>query len=136
MLVGRDEEIELLLRRWTQVKAGEGRLILISGDAGVGKSRLATTIIDRLEGELYTSLRYFCLPHHEGNALFPFITQLERAAGFETEDTPEAKLDKLEALLTAGSPTDEDLALLGDLLSLPTERYPPLAFSPLRKREK
>jgi class 3 adenylate cyclase/predicted ATPase len=136
MLVGRDEEIELLLRRWTQVKAGEGRLILISGDPGVGKSRLATTIIDRLEGELYTSLRYFCLPHHEGNALFPFITQLERAAGFETEDTPEAKLDKLEALLTAGSPTDEDLALLGDLLSLPTERYPPLAFSPLRKREK
>src|SRR5262249_14551418 len=84
----------------------------------------------------YTSLRYFCLPHHEGSALFPFINQLERSARFEPGDTPETKLDKLEALLAESSSTDEDLALLADLLLLPTGRYPPLALTPLRKREK
>jgi class 3 adenylate cyclase len=136
MLVGRDEDVELLLRRWAQVKSGEGRVILISGDPGVGKSRLTTTIIDRLGDEPYTSLRYFCLPHHEGSALFPVINQLERAAGFEHGDALEAKLDKLEALLAETSSSDEDLALLADLLLLPTERYPPLAYSPVRKREK
>jgi len=135
-LVGRIEEIELLLRRWTQVKTGEGRVILLSADPGVGKSRLTTTMIDLLGEEPYTSLRYFCLPHHEGSTLFPFINQLERAAGFEPGDTAEAKLDKLEALLAESSSTDEDLALLADLLLLPTGRYPPLAFTPLRKREK
>jgi len=135
-LVGRDEDIELLLRRWAQVKTGQGRIILISGDPGVGKSRLTTTMIDRLGDEPYTSLRLFCLPHHEGSALFPFINHLERAARFEPGDTSDAKLDKLEALLAESSSTDEDLALLADLLSLPTERYPPLAFTPLRKREK
>jgi class 3 adenylate cyclase/tetratricopeptide (TPR) repeat protein len=135
-LVGRDEDIELLLRRWAQVKTGQGRVILISGDPGVGKSRLTTTMIDRLGDEPYTSLPLFCLPHHEGSALFPFINHLERAARFEPGDTSDAKLDKLEALLAESSSTDEDLALLADLLSLPTERYPPLAFTPLRKREK
>jgi class 3 adenylate cyclase/tetratricopeptide (TPR) repeat protein len=137
MLVGRDENIELLLRRWAQVKTGEGRVILISGDPGVGKSRLTMTIVDRLGGEPYAILRYFCLPHHEGSALFPVINQLERAAGFEPGDTPEAKLDKLEALLAETSLTDGDLvALLADLLLLPTDRYPPLSLTPLRKREK
>lgn len=136
MLVGRDENIELLLRRWAQVKTGEGRVILISGDPGVGKSRLTTTIVDQLGDEPYTSLRYFCLPHHEGSALFPIINQLERAAGFEPGDTTKTKLDKLEALLAESSSTDEDLALLADLLLLPTERYPPLALTPVRKREK
>jgi class 3 adenylate cyclase/predicted ATPase len=135
-LIGREEEIELLLRRWTQVKTGEGRVILLSADPGVGKSRLTATMIDRLGGEAYISLRYFCLPHHEGSALFPFIDQLERAARFEPGDTPEAKLDKLEALLAESSSTDEDLALLADLLSLPTERYPSLALTPLSKRQK
>jgi class 3 adenylate cyclase len=135
-LVGRNEEIELLLRRWEQIKTGEGRVILISADPGVGKSRLITTVIERLEGESYASLRCFCLPHHEASALFPFINQLERAARFERGDAPQAKLDKLEALLAAGSSADEDLPLLADLLLLPTERYPPLAFTPLRKREK
>jgi predicted ATPase len=135
-LVGRDEEIELLLRRWEQIKTGEGRVVLLSADPGVGKSRLTTTIIDRLGGEPYASLHYFCLPHHEASALFPFINQLERAARFEPGDTPQEKLDKLEALIAAGSSTDEDLPLLADLLLLPTERYPPLALTPLRKREK
>jgi predicted ATPase len=109
-LVGRNEEIELLLRRWEQIKSGEGRVILISADPGVGKSRLTTTLIERLGSEPYRTLRYFCLPHHEASALFPFINQLERAAGFEPGDTPQEKLDKLEALLAAGSSTDEAVA--------------------------
>jgi class 3 adenylate cyclase/tetratricopeptide (TPR) repeat protein len=135
-LVGRNEEIELLLRRWEQIKTGEGRVILISAEPGVGKSRLTTAMVDRLGGEAYTNLRYFCLPHHEASALFPFINQLERAACFEPADTPQQKLDKLEALVAAGLSTDEDVPLLADLLLLPTERYPPLALTPLRKREK
>jgi class 3 adenylate cyclase len=82
-LVGRIEEIELLLRRWTQVKTGEGRVILLSADPGVGKSRLTTTMIDLLGEEPYTSLRYFCLPHHEGSTLFPFINRAWRHSGSE-----------------------------------------------------
>jgi class 3 adenylate cyclase/predicted ATPase len=135
-LVGREEEIALLLRRWAQAKTGEGRVILLSADPGIGKSRLAMAITDRLAAEPHTFLRYFCLPHHEDSVLFPITVQLERAARFERADTPAAKLDKLEALLAVASPTDQDLALLADLLLLPTERYPPLDLTPRRKREK
>ena len=98
-LVGRDEELELLLRRWQQAKAGDGRVVLFSGEPGIGKSRLTAVLVQRIESETHTRLRYFCSPHHQDSALHPFIAQLERAAAFEREDTPKAKLDKLEALL-------------------------------------
>ena len=82
-LVGRQEEIELLLRRWDQAKLGEGRVVLLSGEPGIGKSRIAESLLVRLEGEPHARLRYFCSPHHTHSALYPFIAQLERAAGFE-----------------------------------------------------
>src|SRR5215831_18094540 len=93
-LVGRDEEVELLSRRWAQAKAGRGQVVLISAEAGIGKSRLAEAFRLSLEGEPHTRLRYFCSPHHQDSALFPFIAQLERAADFEREETPRAKLVK------------------------------------------
>ena len=136
-LVGREEEIELLLRGWRRATAGDGQVILVSGEAGIGKSRLVGALHDRLAGEPYTRMRHFCSPHHQDSALYPFITHLERAAGFEREDTVETRLDKLEALLGQVSPPREDFALLAELLSLPAEpRYPPLSLSPERKKIK
>ena len=102
-LVGRDAEIDLLMRRWEQAKSGDGCVVLISGEPGIGKSRIAETIVERLGGEPYTRLRYFCSPHHQDSALYPSITQLERAAGFRREDTAEQRLAKLEAVLAQGT---------------------------------
>src|SRR6201997_2830831 len=99
-LIGRGEEIDLLLRRWEQAKRGDGCVVLISGEPGIGKSRIAETIVERLGGEPHTRLRYFCSPHHQDSALYPIVTHLERAAGFRREDTVEERLEKLEAVLT------------------------------------
>src|SRR5262244_1045248 len=101
-IVGRDEEIELLGRRWVQAKSGEGRVVLISGEPGIGKSRLTAALSAHIESEPYTQLRYFCSPHHQDSALYPFITQLERAAGFAHRDTAEEKLGKMRDLLAPG----------------------------------
>jgi class 3 adenylate cyclase len=98
-LVGRDDEIELLMRRWSRAKEGEGQIVLLAGEAGVGKSRMAAAISERLGSEPHRRLRYFCSPQHRESPLYPFITHLERAAGFTREDPPEVKLDKLDALL-------------------------------------
>jgi len=137
-LVGRDEEIDLLLRRWELAKAGHGQVVLISGEPGIGKSRIAETILERLSNEPYTRLRYFCSPHHQDSALYPTITQLERAAGFRREDTAEQRLDKLEALLRrATNDPAEALPLLAALLSIPVaDRYPSLDLSPQKQKEK
>ena len=134
-LVGRDEEIELLLRRWEQAKSGEGRVVLISGEPGIGKSRLTAALSEHIESEPHTRLRYFCSPHHQDSALYPFIAQLERAAGFARDDTVDAKLGKLRALLAPGTRDDDDIALLSELLSLPSSAAD-LNLSPQRKREK
>src|SRR5882757_5740760 len=99
-LVGRDEEVQLLLRRWAQAKGGEGQLVLISGEAGIGKSRIVAALQERLERDGPVRLRYFCSPHRRDSALFPIIAQLERAAGFTRDEAPAAKLDKLAALLS------------------------------------
>ncbi len=136
-LVGREEEAEFLLRRWQQAKSGEGRVALLSGEPGIGKSCLAAAVQERLQNEPHIRLRYFCSVHHTDSALHPTIAQLERAAGFEREDTPETKLDKLTAMLAPASPPQEDGVLLAELLSLPTEgRFLPLQLTPRRKKEK
>jgi len=85
----------MLMRRWQQAKRGEGCVVLVSGEPGIGKSRLAQTLIDPLAGEAHTRLRSFCSPHHQDHALYPTITQLERAAGYRREDTVDQRLDKL-----------------------------------------
>jgi class 3 adenylate cyclase len=133
-LVGRDEELDLLLRRWMQAKSGEGRVVLISGEPGIGKSRLTAALSERIETEPHTRLRYFCSPHHQDSALYPFIAQLERAAGFVRDDTVEARLGKLRTVLAPGAPDDDDFALLSELLSLPNNAAA-LNLSPQRKRE-
>jgi class 3 adenylate cyclase/predicted ATPase len=137
-LVGRDEELALLQRRWQQAKSDEGCVVLVSGEPGIGKSRLAQTLVERLVGEPHIRLRSFCSPHHQDNALYPTITQLERAAGFRREDTAAERLDKLEALLAqVTNDLGEAAPLLAGLLSLPAgERYPPLNLTPQKQKEK
>ena len=102
-LVGREEELELLLRRWSRAKTGEGQVVLLSGEAGIGKSRLTAALLERLATEPHTRLRYFCSPQHTDSAFYPIIGQMERAAGLAHDDTPQAKLDKLDALLAQTS---------------------------------
>jgi predicted ATPase len=120
-LVGRDEEIDLLMRRWQQAKSGDGSVVLISGEPGIGKSRIAATLVERLSADAHTRLRYFCSPHHQDSALYPSIAQLERAAGFRREDTADQRLDKLETVLAQGTnDLNEVVPLLADLLSIST----------------
>jgi DNA-binding winged helix-turn-helix (wHTH) protein len=134
-LVGRDEEIDLLLHRWAHAKAGDGQIILVSGEAGIGKSRITAAFEERLHAEPHLRLRYFCSPYHQDSALFPVIDQLGRAAGFARDDPPASKLQKLEALLARAAPPDEDIALLAELMSLPaSERHPLPNLSPQRKK--
>ena len=136
-LVGRDEEIDLLLRRWARAKAGDGQVVLVSGEPGIGKSRIAAALLERVGTEPHLRLRYFCSPYHLDSALYPFIDQLGRAAGFTRDDPPAVRLEKIEALLALAAPPDEDAAFLADLLSLPaSERHPLPNLSPQRKKER
>jgi class 3 adenylate cyclase len=137
-LIGRDEEVDLLLRRWHQAKRGDGCVVLIAGEPGIGKSRIGDTILERLSNEPHARLRYFCSPHHQDSALYPSITQLERAAGFRRDDTDEQRLDKLEAVLAQGTDDlNEAVPLLAELLSIPTaDRCPPLNLTPQKRKEK
>ena len=136
-LVGREEELELLLRRWSKAKAGGGQVALLSGESGIGKSRLTAALMERLESEPHTRLRYFCSPQHTDSALYPVIGQMERAAGLAHGDTAKIKYDKLDALLAQTSTSAQDLSLFADMLSLPNDgRYPTLDMTPEQRRHK
>src|SRR5215470_7996300 len=136
-LVGREEESELLLRRWSRAKTGDGQLVLISGEAGIGKSRLIANLLERLAGESHTRLRYFCSPQHTDSAFYPIIGQMERAAGLAHDDTPQTKLDKLDAVLAQTSTSIQDAALFAEMLSLPNDgRYPVLELAPQERRQR
>jgi hypothetical protein len=111
-LVGREEELELLLRRWSKAKTDEGQVVLLSGEPGIGKSRLTAALLERLTLEPHTRLRYFCSPQHADSALHPIINQMERGAGFAYNDTAQAKLDKLDALLAQSFTSGPDAASL------------------------
>ena len=136
-LVGREEELDLLLRRWSKAKAGEGQVVLLSGEAGIGKSRLTAALMERLVGEPHTRLRYFCSPQHTDSSLYPVIGQMERAAGFAHNDALEAKFDKLDTVLAQTSTSRQDAALFADMLSLPNGRhYPALELTPEQRRQR
>jgi class 3 adenylate cyclase len=136
-LVGREEEFDILLRRWLKAKTGEGQVVLLSGEPGIGKSRLTAAIMERVASEPHTRLRYFCSPQHTDSAFYPIIAQMERAASFAHDDTAEAKLDKLDALLRPTATAPQDTALLAELLSLPNDgRYPALGLEPQRRRQR
>ena len=136
-LVGREEELELLLRRWSKAKSGEGQVVLLSGEAGIGKSRLTAALLDRLASQPHTRLRYFYSPQHTDSALYPIISQMGRAAGFTRDDNTQAKLDKLDALLARSFTPLYDAALVADMLLLPNDgRYPMLALAAQQRRQK
>ena len=136
-LVGREEEVELLLRRWSKAKTGEGQVVLLCGEAGIGKSRLTAALRDRLVGKPHTQLRYFCSPQHKDSPLYPIIGQMQHAAGLRHEDSQQAKLDKLDAMLALTRTPTENAALFAEMLSLTNDgRYPALQLVPQQRREK
>jgi class 3 adenylate cyclase len=136
-LVGREEELELLLRRWSNAKTGESQVVLLSGEPGIGKSRLTAAVLERLMTEPHSRLRYFCSPQHTDSAFYPIIGQMERAAGFAHNDAPQARLDKLDAVLAMASTSVQDAALLAEMLSLPNDgRYPALELTAQQRRER
>jgi len=136
-LVGREEETELLLRRWSRAKTGEGQVVLLSGEAGIGKSRLTAALLESLAAESHTRLRYFCSPQHIDSAFYPIIGQMERAAGLADDDVLQTKLDKLDALLAQTATSIQDAALFAEMLSLPNDgRYPALDLTPEQRRQR
>ena len=136
-LVGREEELELLLRRWSAAKTGEGQVVLLSGEAGIGKSRLTAALLERIAADPHTRLRYFCSPHYADSALYPIIGQMKRAAKFAYNDSLQTKVDKLDGLLARSSTSIQDAALFAEMLSLPNDgHYPELDLAPQQRRQR
>jgi class 3 adenylate cyclase len=136
-LIGREEELELLLRRWSKAKTGDGQVVLLSGEAGIGKSRLTAALLEHFANEPHTRLRSFCSPQHTDSAFYPIIGQTERAAALSRNDTLQTKLDKLDMMLAQSSTSAQDAVLLAEMLSLPNDgRYPALELTPQQQRQR
>jgi predicted ATPase/class 3 adenylate cyclase len=137
-LIGREHELGLLVDRWERAKKGDGQVVLLGGEPGIGKSRIASALRERLGDEYLIPLSHYCSPYHTNTALHPVIGLLERAAGFARDDRAEAKLDKLEALLARDTEAlGEAVPLVAALLGIETgERYPPLVLSPQRQKQR
>jgi class 3 adenylate cyclase/predicted ATPase len=133
-LVGREEELGRLMRRWTIAAAGEGQVVLLFGEPGIGKSRLTASVMGRLEQAPHVRLRYFCAPHRQDSALWPVISQIARAAGFADDDIAEVRSAKLRALIGPASSDADSVALLCELMSVPGPA-PSANLSPARRRE-
>jgi predicted ATPase len=137
-LVGRDAEVTLLLERWTQVKEGRGQVIVLSGEAGIGKSRLVQVLKEHVADTPHTRWECRCSPYYQHTALYPLSEFFHRTLHWQGDDTPDAKLEKLEhALHQYALPLDATVPLMAALLSLPlpADRYPPLVLSPQRQRQ-
>ncbi len=135
-LIGRRSEFAMLTERWEQAKDGEGQVVLLSGEPGIGKSRIAKALRDELASMPHTRLSYQCSPYYTNSAFYPIITQFERAAGFASDDTGDQKLDKMETTLSAGTGAVANAApVIANMLSLPVERYPPLDLAPQQLKE-
>src|SRR5262249_23689969 len=136
-LVGREAESALLRQRWEQAVGGDGRAVMLMGEAGIGKSRLIAVLEEQIAGTPHVTMGYFCSPHHSDSALYPLINQIERAAKFERDDTPEQKLGKLEGVVVAVASAEDAVLLMAGLLSLPTAgRYPASDLSPSKRKER
>jgi predicted ATPase len=136
-LIGRQQELALLVDRWNQAAASEGQLVLLTGQAGIGKSRIAQAFMDALAKDTHVRVRYQCSPFHTESMLYPTIQQLGRAAAIDVQDTVEVRLEKLERILTQSEAIHADSILsLADLLGIEAEgRYESLELTPQRKRE-
>ena len=137
-MVGREVEVDLLMRCWAQVREGEGQVVLLNGPPGIGKSRLVQALCERLHGTPHTRLLYQCSPYHTNSAFYPIVTQMTRAMHVPLDAIPSVKLDQLEALLAqADLPVEESTPLFATILSIPSEeRYPPLTVSAQRQKER
>ncbi len=136
-IVGRIKELSFLLDQWQRTLTGDGRVVLLSGEPGIGKSRLLAALEERLTGQRHFSLRYFCSPYHQDDALYPIISRWERELGFGRNDSADDKLSKLESLVATHGLAPEGLPLLAAMLSIPLgDRYPTLDLSAQRRKEK
>jgi class 3 adenylate cyclase/predicted ATPase len=137
-IVGRDQELGLLLERWRQAKTGEGQMVLLSGEAGIGKSRITEALVEAVRGEPHFLVRYQCSPYHADSALYPVIQQLAHAAGIAADDDLDRRLDRLEALLRRASDDVGDAApLVAALIGLDaTSRYGALTMTPQQRRNR
>jgi class 3 adenylate cyclase/predicted ATPase len=135
---GREREVDLLMERWAQARSGEGQVVLLSGEAGIGKSRIVSALRQQIIDEPHTRIQYQCSPYHTNSPLYPVICQLERAAGFAPDDTAETKLDKLEQVLRQSfSMIDHVAPLFATLMSLPFGgRYAALDLTPRQQKER
>ena len=136
-LVGRNEELDLLLRRWSQARDGEGQVVLLSGEPGIGKSRIVSALRERLEAQGVQALRFQCSPYYVNSAFWPIIDNFERTQKFARDETPESKLDRLEALIVTryGRPI-ADVRFVASILSIPSEqRYGALSMTPQKHKD-
>ena len=136
-LVGRRSELDVMFESWTKATAGDGQVVLLMGEAGIGKSRMTAAFVERLAREKLVLKRFFCSPQRADSALSPFIGHMERAAGFRREDDVSAKLEKLDAKLAMTGTTPENAALIATFLSLANDgRYPEIDMPPALQRQK
>jgi class 3 adenylate cyclase/tetratricopeptide (TPR) repeat protein len=136
-LVGREDELATLLRAWRQAKSGEGRLVLLTGEPGIGKSRLLAVLQERLATETHAGLRYFCSPLHQDSTLHPIVARWEQEAGFVRGDSPQQRLHRLEATVAQAGLTAEETALIAAMLSMPVDaRYPLPELDPRQRKER